>query len=464
MVKKHHRERFNIKSEDLTPILVVDDERNIQRILKEVLSDEGYTVTTTGTGKGCIDAVKKKFFDVIILDVKLPDIDGISMIENIKRISEESEIIVISGHATIEMAVEAIKHGAYDFIKKPLSLEKIRIVLRHAMEIHNFRKEKESWDKEIEERYRMVGESSALQEVKAMIEKVAPLDSKVLITGESGVGKELVAYAIHKKSRRKDGPFVKVNCAAIPRELVESELFGYEKGAFSGAVKKTKGKFESANHGTILLDEIGDMDLATQAKVLRLIETGEVMPLGGNNPTDIDVRLIASTNKNIEEEVKKANFREDLFFRLNVFPIKVPALRERKKDIPLLIEHFIKMVVSESAIGFKKFTDNSISQLMKYDFPGNVRELRNIVERLLILKEGNVIEEEDVKSLLLERGERKEVSLFEQPYREARKHFDKIYIERKLKENRGNISKTAVELGIERPNLYRKMKELGIEQ
>lgn len=445
-------------------ILVVDDERNIQSILKEVLSEEGYSVVTAGTGKGCMDAVNKEFFDAIILDVKLPDIDGISIIENIKKTSGESEIIVISGHATIEMAVEAIKRGAYDFIKKPLSLEKVRIVLSHAIEMHNFRKEKESWDREIEEKYRMVGESTPVQEVKGMIEKVAPLDSKVLITGESGVGKELVAYAIHRKSKRKDAPFVKVNCAAIPTELVESELFGYEKGAFTGAVGKKMGKFVSAKNGTILLDEIGDMDLATQAKVLRLIETGEVMPLGSNKSVEIDVRIIASTNMNIEEEVEKGNFREDLFFRLNIFPINVPPLRERRKDIPLLVEHFVKDVVTQSAIGYKKFSKGAMDVLSNYDFPGNIRELKNIVERVLILKEGNIIEAEDVKSLLIETGKRKEVSLLQQPYRDARRNFEKLYIEEKLKENDWNISKTAKELGIERPNLHRKMRELKIGQ
>ncbi len=445
-------------------ILVVDDERNIQSILKEVLSEEGYSVVTAGTGKGCMDAVNKEFFDAIILDVKLPDIDGISIIENIKKTSGESEIIVISGHATIEMAVEAIKRGAYDFIKKPLSLEKVRIVLRHAIEMHNFRKEKESWDREIEEKYRMVGESTPVQEVKGMIEKVAPLDSKVLITGESGVGKELVAYAIHRKSKRKDAPFVKVNCAAIPTELVESELFGYEKGAFTGAVGKKMGKFVSAKNGTILLDEIGDMDLATQAKVLRLIEIGEVMPLGSNKSVEIDVRIIASTNMNIEEEVEKGNFREDLFFRLNIFPINVPPLRERRKDIPLLVEHFVKDVVTQSAIGYKKFSKGAMDVLSNYDFPGNIRELKNIVERVLILKEGNIIEAKDVKSLLIETGKRKEVSLLQQPYRDARRNFEKLYIEEKLKENDWNISKTAKELGIERTNLHRKMRELGIRE
>ncbi|MCK4233658.1 sigma-54-dependent Fis family transcriptional regulator [candidate division WOR-3 bacterium] len=445
-------------------ILVVDDERNIQNILKEVLTDEGYSVTTTGTGKGCIGAVSKEFYDAIILDVKLPDIDGISIIKNIKEVSGESEIVVISGHATIEMAVEAIKRGAYDFIKKPLSLEKVRIVLRHALEMHSFRKEKQNWDKEIEERYRMVGDSNGVREVKVLIEKVAPLDSKVLIMGESGVGKELVAYAIHKKSNRKNAPFIKVNCAAIPTELVESELFGYEKGAFTGAVGKKIGKFESADKGSILLDEIGDMDLATQSKVLRLIETGEVIPLGSAKSLSIDVRIIASTNRNIEDEVKKGNFREDLFFRLNVFPLKVPPLRERKNDVPLLVNYFVNDVVSKSAIGHKEFSKEAVNVLMNYDFPGNVRELRNIVERLLILKEGEEIKEGDVKSLLTDIGSGKETSLLHQPYRDAKRNFEKLYIEEKLKENDWNVSKTAKELGIERPNLYRKMRELKIGQ
>ena len=362
------------------------------------------------------------------------------------------------------MAVEAIKRGAYDFIKKPLSLEKVRIVLRHALEMHNIRREKEKWDKEIEERYRMIGESSAIKEVKELIDKVAPLDSKVLITGESGVGKELVAYAIHKKSKRKENMFIKVNCAAIPDELVESELFGYKKGAFTGAVGEKMGKFESANNGTILLDEIGDMDISTQAKVLRLIETGEVMPLGSNTAMKVDVRIIASTNKDIENEVKNGNFREDLFFRLNVFPIKVPPLRERKKDIPLLVKHFIKEVVSQSAIGIKEFSKEAMDVLMKYSFSGNIRELKNVVERILILKDGDTIEAEDVTKLLKETGEGKEISLLQQPYKEARRNFEKLYIEEKLKENNWNISQTAKELGIERPNLHRRMRELGITQ
>jgi two-component system nitrogen regulation response regulator NtrX len=443
-------------------ILVVDDERNIQTILKEVLAEEGYSVVTTGTGKGCLDAIKKEHFDAIILDVKLPDIDGISIIENIKKVSVESEIIVISGHATIEMAVEAIKRGAYDFIKKPLSLEKVRIVLRHALEMHTIKKEKKNWDREIEERYRMVGESGVIAEVKALIDKVAPLDSKVLITGESGVGKELVAYAIHKKSTRGDGSFVKVNCAAIPTELVESELFGYEKGAFTGATGKRKGKFESANGGTILLDEIGDMDLATQAKVLRLIETGEVMPLGSNTPVKVDVRIIASTNRDIEKEVEKGNFREDLFFRLNVFPIAVPPLRERGEDIPLLVNHFSKDVIAQSAIGKKTFTDGALDILKGYEFPGNIRELKNVVERLLILKEGEEIRGEDVSSLLGKVERRKEVGLFHQPFKEAKHSFERLYIEEKLRKNNWNVTKTAKELGMERTNLHRKMRELGI--
>ncbi|OQX51955.1 MAG: Fis family transcriptional regulator [Candidatus Cloacimonas sp. 4484_209] len=444
-------------------ILVVDDERNIQNILREVLTDEGYKVVTAGTGKGCIDALRKEFFNVIILDVKLPDIDGISLINSIKDISGECEIVVISGHATIEMAVEAIKRGAYDFIKKPLSLEKVRIVLRHAIELHKYKIEKENWDKQIEEKYRLVGKSRAMQKIKELIEKVAPLDSKVLITGESGVGKELIAYAIHRRSKRADAPFVKVNCAAIPTELVESELFGYEKGAFTGATDKRMGKFESANSGTILLDEIGDMDLLTQAKVLRLIETGEVLHLGSNKPVQVDVRIIASTNKNIEEEVRKGNFREDLFFRLNVFPIHVPPLRERKDDIPLLVEHFVKDVVSNSAIGTKRFTPEAIEMLSKYDFPGNVRELRNIVERLLILQEGSEVNDSIVKSIVSKSAVQKEVSLLQQPYREAKKNFEKFYIEEKLKKNDWNISKTAGELGIERTNLHRKMNQLGIK-
>jgi len=445
-------------------ILVVDDERNIQRILKEVLVDEGYSVATTGTGQGCIDAVKKEFFDCIILDVKLPDFDGISIIDNIKKFSHESEIIVISGHATIEMAVEAIKKGAFDFIKKPLSLEKVRIVLRHSLEMHNIRKEKENWDREIEEKYRMVGASDAFNVVKSLIDKVAILDSKVLITGESGVGKELVAYAIHKKSKRSDAPFVKVNCAAIPTELVESELFGYEKGAFTGANARRKGKFESANGGTILLDEIGDMNIATQAKVLRLIETGEVMPLGSNNPIHIDVRILASTNKNISEEVEKGNFREDLFFRLNVFPIKVAPLRKRRRDIPSLIEHFVKAIVRDSGIGKKKFSPAAVQMLSKYDFPGNIRELRNIVERLLILQEGDMVLKDDVSSILREVKVKEGMSLFEKSYKNAKRDFEKLYIEEKLKENDWNILKTAQMLGIERPNLHRKMRELGIKK
>jgi two-component system nitrogen regulation response regulator NtrX len=443
-------------------ILVVDDERNIQTILKEVLQEEGYAVATTGTGEGCLDALKKGSCDAVILDVKLPDTDGISLIEKIKEMASECEIVVISGHATIEMAVEAIKKGAYDFIKKPLSLEKVRIVLSHALEMHTYRKEKQTWDREIEERYRMVGESKPIKEIRSLVDKVAPLDSKVLITGESGVGKELVAYAIHRKSKRGDGPFVKVNCAAIPAELVESELFGHEKGAFTGASAKRKGKFESANSGTVLLDEIGDMDLATQAKVLRLIETGEVTPLGSNAAVEVDVRVIASTNKDIEAEVKAGNFREDLFFRLNVFPIAVPPLRERREDIPLLVDHFASMIASQSAFGQVDFLKEAVEVLMAYDWPGNIRELRNIVERLMILNEGREIDAEAVRALIGKTEEKKETSLFKQSYKDARRNFEKLYIEEKLREHDWNISKTAKALGIERPNLHRKMRDLYI--
>jgi two-component system nitrogen regulation response regulator NtrX len=444
-------------------ILVIDDESNIRSTLQLVLRDEGYSVDLASDIKSGEKIFSSKNIDVILLDVKLPDGNGVNFLKEIKRNCPGIEVIMISGHGTIEMAIDAIKLGGYDFLEKPLSLDKTKLTVKHAIEKVRFEKEKKEWQENQLNKMKIVGESDAIQKIKEQIIQVALSDSKVLITGESGTGKELVAYAIHFQSNRADKPFVKVNCASIPSELIESELFGHEKGAFTGALSKHIGKFERANGGTLFLDEIGDMNLSAQAKVLRALEEKEIERVGGTETIKVDVRVISATNKNIIEEVKNKIFREDLYYRLNVFPIHIPPLRERKSDIQLLLEYFLKNFCFENNKRQKLFSNEAIELLKNHTFPGNVRELRNIIERSVISVNDDEIKLEHL-DFLYKNHSVEDIFTTPRPLQEAQNELEKKYIETQLKLNNYDYVKTAEILGMERTNLHRKIKQLGIEK
>lgn len=442
-------------------ILVVDDEEGIRETLSEILEDEGYQVITASTGEEAIKIFRMESPDLVFLDIWLPGIDGIETLKEIKNIRREVPVIMISGHGTIEIAIKAIQMGACDFIEKPLSLDRIVVSSSKALALGNLERENKDLKENLNRRWRLIGESEKMRSLRSQIEIAARSSSRVLITGESGSGKELVARLLHGLSNRASKPFIEVNCAAIPQELIESEMFGHEKGSFTGAFERKKGKFELADGGTLFLDEIGDMSLQTQAKVLRVIETQEFQRVGGSANIKVDVRIVAATNKDLPTEVRKGNFREDLFFRLNVIPISVPPLRERKEDIPLLVDYFIKTISEEYGQRPKKITPEAIRMLQNHEWPGNVRELRNTLERLLIMTQSAVITEKDIS---LGRGVDVAGYFSFRTLREARDAFEKDFITRKLQENNWNISKTAEQLDIERSNLHRKIKAYNIVQ
>ncbi|HPD24363.1 MAG TPA: sigma-54 dependent transcriptional regulator [Bacteroidales bacterium] len=377
-------------------ILIIDDERSIRNTLKDILSFEKHHVDTAEDGIIGLKMIEENEYDVIFCDIKMPQMDGIEVLEKIIETHPEIPVVMISGHGNIDTAVEAIKKGAFDYIAKPLDLNRIMVTLRNALDKNNLVVQTKTLKSKVDVRYQMIGESPAIKKVKEIIEKVAPTDARVLITGENGTGKEVVARWIHEKSNRSKAPFVEVNCAAIPSELIESELFGHEKGAFTSAIKQRKGKFEQAEGGTIFLDEIGDMSLSAQAKVLRVLQENKISRVGSDKDISVNVRVIAATNKNLQEEIKKGNFREDLYHRLSVILIKVPPLNERLEDIPLLVEHFIELTCNEQNVAKKKITDEAIEELKKIKWTGNIRELRNVIERLVILC-GPIINAEDVK-------------------------------------------------------------------
>ena len=448
-------------------ILIIDDEHYILESLKDALEDEGYNVLTADSGYKGINIIERENPDVVLLDIWLQDIDGIEVLKRVKDVRPELPIIMISGHGTIETAVQCTKLNAYDFLEKPLNLEKVLITIKNVLEYKRIKEENLYLKRSILKDEIILGNSPQIRKLLEDIEKIAPTDSWVLITGENGTGKELVAKLIHKKSKRKDKPFIDVNCAAIPDELIESELFGYEKGAFTGAVEQKKGKFDLANKGTLFLDEIGDMSLKTQAKILRILQEQKFERVGGTEVIEVDVRVIAATNKNLEEEIKKGNFREDLYYRLNVVPIHVPPLRSRKEDIPILANYFLNKFSFEKDGKSRKLTDSAIEALKNYHWPGNVRELKNLMERLVILVDKEEIDEQDVlKHLKLEKNLAEDIDSIINKFsnlNEAVRFFEKKFIETKIKENNGNISKTAKEIGMTRRNLYRKIKSLGIE-
>lgn len=446
-------------------ILVVDDEERIRQSLHGVLKDEGYEVLEAKDGVQALKQIESDPPDAVLLDIWMPGMDGMETLERIKAQIPNLPIIMISGHANIELAVKATKLGAYDFIEKPLSLEKVLLTVNHALVFSKLEQENRALRQEIQRKYEIVGNSTEILQLKEQIKIVAPTNGWVLIAGENGTGKELVAREIHQLSLRVDKPFVEVNCAAIPEELIESELFGHEKGSFTGALTKRRGKFDLANDGTIFLDEIADMSLKTQAKILRILQEQKFERVGGTEMIYVDVRVVAATNRDLKEEMQKGRFREDLYYRLNVIPMVVPPLRERRTDIPLLAEHFVAEFCLENHKEMKKISPQAMDLLITYPWPGNVRELRNVIERMVIMSRGVVIEAKDVPDPVREQPKAQlEFSFLEYNLlKDARREFERRFIMKKLTENEENISKTAEVIGIERSNLHRKIKSYGID-
>ena len=444
-------------------VLVIDDEKNILESVKMVLSYEDYAVETASTGLDGIELFKKTHPEIVLLDVKMPGFDGLQVLESLKKIDSIPEVIMISGHSGIEEAVEAAKLGAFDFLEKPISRDKLLLTVRNAAEKVNLLKENYSLKNITEKKYQLIGQSKGMETLRTTIKKVAKTPSTVLITGESGTGKELIARSVHNLSRRKNSKFVQVNCAAIPEELIESELFGHEKGSFTGAYEKKIGKFESAHNGTIFLDEIGDSSLKAQAKVLRVLEEGEIQRVGTAEIKKVDVRVIAATNKKLEEEIKKEAFREDLFFRLNVVPLHSPSLRERSEDIPILVDHFVNYYCEENNFKRKSFSDKAIQRFISYEWKGNVRELRNLVERLMIMSDSKIIDEKDLPESMQTPKEEAAVDFSSiKLWKDFKLQSEKSFIEAKLKEYNFNIAKTAREIELPRSNLYKKIESFDI--
>jgi two-component system, NtrC family, nitrogen regulation response regulator NtrX len=442
-------------------ILVVDDEGGIRESLSSILSDEGYLVSSAASAEEALERAAAEDFAVILLDVWLPGIDGLEALRRMQAFLRPPAVIMISGHGTIETAVRATKLGAFDFIEKPLSLDKIVVLVRNAVLQHRLQDENQSLRSELRHRYQVIGDSVPMKALRQQIAVTAPTNGRVLIYGESGVGKELVARSLHAASLRSKGPFVEVNCAAIPEELIESELFGHLKGSFSAASEDKIGKFEKANGGTLFLDEVGDMSLRTQSKVLRVLEEQRFEPVGSSQTMTVDVRVLAATNKNLETEISRGAFRQDLFYRLNVIPFFVPPLRDRVKDIPTLANHFLQEFSVAYGKKIRELSDASMDVLLRYPWPGNVRELRNLVERLVIVCPQARIEPHHLPPELF-RGAAESPH---QPYNtlhEARSAYEREFILRKLQEHRWNMTQTAAALGLERSHLYRKMKSLGI--
>ncbi len=443
-------------------ILLVDDEAGIRKSLGAVLTEEGFKVTTAKTGEECLRQLEKKAFELILLDIWLPGINGLETLEAIKKMKVNAAVVMISGHGTIETAVKATRLGAFDFIEKPLSIEKTLLVVKNGLENKRLQDENRTLKSRLESHYTIIGRSVPMKALRQQLAIAAPTDGRVLIYGESGTGKELVAHALHHQSLRKAAPFVEVNCAAIPDELIESELFGHVKGSFTGATGNKVGKLEKADGGTLFLDEVGDMTLKTQSKVLRALESQRFEPVGAESTVSVDVRIIAATNKNLEEEMQRGNFREDLFYRLNVIPFHVPPLRERVEDIPVLTEFFISYFSRHYGRPPKELTGEATALLTAYPWPGNVRELRNLAERLVIMTRSRKIEARHLPAGLLKVNGPLEEMVDARSLSAARMAFDREFILKKLEENHGNISRTAETLGIERSYLHRKLKSLKI--
>jgi two-component system nitrogen regulation response regulator NtrX len=446
-------------------ILIVDDETTILKSLSGILSDEGYETLTASNGYEALKIIEEESPDLVLLDIWMPGMDGIETLREIKRTNPFLQVIIVSGHGTIETAVKAIRFGGYDFIEKPLSIDKVVVTINNALNFRRLEEENRYLRKKTLEKHSITGNSPPIQSLKKQIAVAAPTNAWILITGENGTGKELVARTIHQMSDRADKPLVDVNCAAIPDELIESELFGHEKGSFTGATTRKRGKFEVADQGTIFLDEIGDMSLKTQAKTLRILQEQKFERVGGSRTLTVDVRVLAASNKDLEKEIGDGTFREDLFYRLNVIPIAVPPLRNRTEDIPLLIETFLAGFAEESGCGKKTMTAQAIDILKAYPWPGNVRELKNLVERLAIMTGSDVIDIDHVPASY--RGEKTKMAprefFGESTLKEAKRSFEKTYVLKKLSENENNISQTAEDIGIERSHLYKKLKAFGIK-
>jgi two-component system nitrogen regulation response regulator NtrX len=449
----------------MSSILIVDDEPGVRSSLSGVLRDEGYSVDAVESGEACLDRLSRRVFDVVVLDVWLPGMDGLATLARMRERQVDAQVVIISGHGNVESAVRAIKMGAFDFVEKPLSLEKTVLVVRNALRQRHLEAENLALRARMDAQHTMVGDSPGMMRLREQVAMAAPTNGRVLIFGENGTGKELVARNIHALSLRRTGPFVEVNCAAIPEDLIESELFGHVRGAFTGAVADRRGKFELAHGGTIFLDEIGDMSLKTQAKVLRVLQEQVMEAVGGSARIKVDARVLAATNKDLRAEIKAGNFREDLYFRLNVVPISVPPLRERREDIALLADHFMAVLAKEYGRRAKGFDSEALEALQQYSWPGNVRELRNVIERLMIMVPGERVAARDLLFLdqsaaQLPSGEAPAVPIM--PLHDARDDFERQYILRALAAQNGNISRTADVLGVERSNLYRKMRAFGI--
>jgi two-component system, NtrC family, nitrogen regulation response regulator NtrX len=443
-------------------VLIVDDEAGVRSALSGVLRDEGYVVDAVESGEACLERLARTPYDAIVLDIWLPGLDGLTTLERVRQRHVETPVVMISGHGNIESAVRAIKMGAFDFVEKPLSLEKTVLVVGNAVRQRRLEAENRVLRAHVDRRLAMVGESYLMQQLREQIAMAAPTNGRVLIYGENGTGKELVARSVHAMSRRRGGPFIEVNCAAIPEELIESELFGHMKGAFTGALSDRRGKFELADGGTLFLDEIGDMSLKTQAKVLRALQEQVVEPVGGASSVRVDVRVLAATNKDLPTEIRLGRFREDLYFRLNVIPVFVPPLRDRPDDILVLADHFMTELSREYGRRPKKFDAGAAAGLRSGRWPGNVRELRNVVERLLIMVPGDTITLADLSFLDGASSVTVDATPVVAPLHEARDQFERDYILKALAAQQGNISRTADVLGVERSNLYRKMRAFGI--
>lgn len=448
-------------------ICIVDDEPAILHSLSNILEDEGYQVVVATNGIEGLKVVRSDSPELVILDIWMPEMDGLETLKRLRSQFPGILVVMMSGHGSIETAVKATKLGAYDYLEKPLDLEKVTILVRNALHQRKLEEENLNLRIQVERRFELVGSSSTMNRLREMIAMAAPANSRVLISGANGTGKELVARAIHLQSPRHNRPFVEINCAAIPETLIESELFGHEKGAFSGATSMKRGKFELADGGTLFLDEIGDMSLSTQAKVLRVLQEQQFTRVGGTKLLNVQVRVIAASNKDLSDEIHKGNFREDLYYRLNVLPIVVPPLKERREDIPELAQHFLKMHSEEQGMKPKEFSTQGFEALARHDWPGNIRELRNLIERLLIMVPKPVIDGADVEMFLQGRQPTGvpvlSIGANYDSLREARNVFEREVISQKLRENNWNVSKTADELKIERSHLHRKIKLLNVE-
>ena len=441
-------------------ILIVDDERGIRESLSAVLRDEGFHADAVESGEECLKAIARRAYGCVLLDVWLPGISGLETLQQMRDANSDVAVVIISGHGNVETAVRATKLGAFDFIEKPLSIEKTVLTIRNALRQRQLERANAEMSAELKEEYQMVGESVAMRALRKQIAVVAPTDGRVLISGESGAGKELVARAIHAQSRRAAAPFIEVNSAAIPEELIESELFGHVKGSFTGATAAKKGKFELADGATLFLDEVSDMSANVQAKVLRVLEEQRFEPVGSNTPINVDVRVVAATNKRLDEEIEKGSFRSDLFFRLNVIPFEVPPLRERTEDVPLLVDHFNRRFAKAYGKKPKVFDAEAIELMQRYSWPGNIRELRNTIERVVILHQNHRVAVTNLPAF----GESEPpASSYRFPsFKEASDAYHREFIQRKLEEADGNVSRAAELMGIDRSHLYRRMRALGI--